>query len=815
MKSFRIHCLNILSCLILVACGGGSGGTTTPPPAVMAPSGLSYSTPQTFTINQAIATLSPTVTGTVAGYAVSPALPAGLTLNTTSGVISGTPTAVAAQTTYTVTATNPGGNTTASIVITVNDIAPAASYSSGRIALAQGVAMTTLTPVSTGGTVVSWSIDPALPAGLTFGATDGTILGTPTAASAATTYTVMATNSGGNSKITFSLSVESGTVLDLGHAHSVVAVKYDGTHTLTVDSAGHWVLWNAATAATIANGDSACSEDANECPFNNVADLAGSAFVLKTTGGFEFRSVTDGHVLGTVTASFGVAATEYRWWLLASDGSYVLAGGGAGLKAWLPTGTALFTNGSMDYSAGVAFAAPSEIRIAHGPARAQAIETISLPAGTSTVSSNFNGSFDAWFADGERFITNTSTSVLIYSKTAVQQDITSAAPSTFGGTGNWFWGNLGSRLDIYQVGASTTPKASFTVVYPQIVVSGTTLGLVNQSGGAPFGIIDLSGAMPVETNPTLPAGLATDQSYAATDASHWFVGNQSGVVMKGTGAPAAVSLFDYGKVTSIAGSPTRFAVSTASGRIVFFDSATHVVEDTIRAFSNQLQLSSDGTVLASRSNDVVIYSLPSKAVTKTFTYPGAPPGEISLSLDGTVIGQSGGQFGTPGHQVTSIDGATAIYTDTTGTGQVRLAPNSGNPFAINATPLLADKGGGVQIFNNAALAGALDGYAVGWIDAQHLLVNTYELVDRQGVQFVSAAIFSPTGSKIADSPLPELAGLQPLNADSIYSQDLNEILAPITGTVSWMAPLPNSKIGAVAGSSVVFVSGASVIALSR
>src|SRR5690606_23594055 len=50
----------------------------------------------------------------------SPALPAGLTLNTTTGVISGTPMAVTAPADYTVTATNAAGMTTVDVNITVD-----------------------------------------------------------------------------------------------------------------------------------------------------------------------------------------------------------------------------------------------------------------------------------------------------------------------------------------------------------------------------------------------------------------------------------------------------------------------------------------------------------------------------------------------------------------------------------------------------------------------------------------------------------------------------------------------------------------------
>ena len=57
-------------------------------------------------------TLTPTVTGDVSAYSIAPALPAGLSLNTTTGAISGTPTETPAPASYTITATNASGSTT-------------------------------------------------------------------------------------------------------------------------------------------------------------------------------------------------------------------------------------------------------------------------------------------------------------------------------------------------------------------------------------------------------------------------------------------------------------------------------------------------------------------------------------------------------------------------------------------------------------------------------------------------------------------------------------------------------------------------------
>ena len=101
--------------------GGSTTVTVTITVTDVAPTALTYATnPATYTTGTAIATNTPASSGgAVTGYAISPALPAGLSLNTTTGVISGTPTAVAPATGYLVTATNTGGSTTVTVTITV------------------------------------------------------------------------------------------------------------------------------------------------------------------------------------------------------------------------------------------------------------------------------------------------------------------------------------------------------------------------------------------------------------------------------------------------------------------------------------------------------------------------------------------------------------------------------------------------------------------------------------------------------------------------------------------------------------------------
>ncbi|MEO6977995.1 MAG: YDG domain-containing protein, partial [Mucilaginibacter sp.] len=72
---------------------------------------ISYAgSPYTYTYGTTIATLTPTIVFgggavSVSSYAIGTALPSGLSFNTSTGIISGTPTAISASTIYTITAT--------------------------------------------------------------------------------------------------------------------------------------------------------------------------------------------------------------------------------------------------------------------------------------------------------------------------------------------------------------------------------------------------------------------------------------------------------------------------------------------------------------------------------------------------------------------------------------------------------------------------------------------------------------------------------------------------------------------------------------
>ena len=135
--------------------------------------------------------------GNVTSWAINGSLPSGVTFNTQTGVLSGTPTELWPQTSYMVWANNSGGSSVAYLNITVVDELPTIAYSPTDLTLTNNTVSTDLplVPTITGpGEITSWAINASLPAGLTFETSNGTIWGTPTELWNTTAYMVWANN---------------------------------------------------------------------------------------------------------------------------------------------------------------------------------------------------------------------------------------------------------------------------------------------------------------------------------------------------------------------------------------------------------------------------------------------------------------------------------------------------------------------------------------------------------------------------------------------------------------------------------------------
>jgi hypothetical protein len=281
-------------------------------------------------------------------------LPPGLTINPDLGNIFGIPTAPAPTTVYTVTAASAEGRVSTTVRFTVRDVTPNISYSPNSWSLTQNAPLAAnITPGNRGGVVVTWSIDRALPAGLTFDTGNGAISGTPTAISPQTSYAVTATNSGGTSSATLTITVVA--------ASGIGAVQRDGLN-------------------------------AQDQGFTAVA---GKTAVVQSGNWLTLADRMSGTPLANIEMPAGV-----RWWQLAQDGSYFVAATDTRLIVWSRAGSVLFTR-PANYSTAMIFAAARELRIAAGPAGSHVIESIAVPAGTSQLGASFAGSFRSWTENGQ------------------------------------------------------------------------------------------------------------------------------------------------------------------------------------------------------------------------------------------------------------------------------------------------------------------------------------------------------------------------------------------------------------------------------
>ena len=826
----KIACVGVAALLAfaLAACGGGGGSSEPPPPPPpAAPSGLSYSSsaPAIFNVAEAIGPMTPTVTGTPTAYSVAPALPAGISINATTGVITGTPTIVQASTNYEITASNAGGSTSTTIAILVRDLRPVISYPNSQYTFTVGVAVD-VSPNPAAVPVSSWSIDPAVPPDVSFNTTSGRITGTPRIASAAQPYVVTATNVFGSGAYTLTLAVaqggppgaQPGVLLELGHTTNVIRILHDGSRILSADEGGHVSLWNAQTGALLASSESACNPgNANEC---GLVAMAGPTAAVRQSSRIDVFSTADGALIAQIPAT----GPFYRWWRLSEDGAYLVVPGDTGLTTWTRAGAILFTLPGNYASANV-YADTGQIRIAKGAAGAALIETVTVPGGASSVGPAFQGTFHSWFSDGDRFLTNVANTVFVYS-TAVAQEAILALPTIeqLGGRGNWIWTGL-NNLDIYAVGASTTPAASYSKSpSDRLIPSASTIAF--GVPGSQLSIVDLSGATPVKRDYTTP--VEDFRAYGATSSTDWAYAPRFGALfgeLSNASNPVPMpQRYAPGRAFSIAGSDSRIAVATACGQIFHFDAATHSLLNELQYPSSQVAISTDGTQLAAASTDRIsvpsqmrVYAMPGETTLADFPFAqnGTYLWEFSFASGGNVMGQVVSTTGRRMRQVTGFDGI-PIWTDTPQyfypeISSIRLSPN-GSRFAV-AVPI-DDFGStssttGTNIYNGATLTTAVLGIPVGWVDNDRLLINRYRREYNYGV-YLRCEFVSPAGAVTTCPALPHIQRMQAVTSNSIYSPALNKIFDLTTGATLWTSASAAQGQGAVAGNDVVFASGATV-----
>ena len=245
----------------------GTPGTDSPP-SVTSPTTASGLVSQAFSY-QIVATKNPT------SYNATP-LPAGLSVNTSTGLISGTPTTTG-TTNVTISATNGGGTGTRTLALSITTPPPPTITSAGTATATTGVPFTY--QIVANSNPSAYDATP-LPAGLSVNTSSGLISGTPTGVGG-TNVTLSATNSfgTGTKQLTITVSLppapgitSAGTasgVLSDAFSYQIIATNtptsYDATGLpggLSVNTASGLIsgaptavgTFNATVSATNAGG---------------------------------------------------------------------------------------------------------------------------------------------------------------------------------------------------------------------------------------------------------------------------------------------------------------------------------------------------------------------------------------------------------------------------------------------------------------------------------------------------------------------------------------------------------------------------------
>ena len=571
---------------------------------------------------QITATNSPTSYGATG-------LPSGLSVNTTSGSISGTPT-TAGTSTVTLNATNSSGTGNATLTLTIAAGAPvitSATTANGTAGIAFSYQIVaTSSPTSYGAT--------GLPSGLSVNTSSGLISGTPTAAGTST-VTLSATNGSGtgNATLTLTIGVGAPVITSATTAGGTVgtAFSYQITATNSPTSFGATGLPAGlsvnTTSGLISGTPMAAGTSTVTFSATNSTGTGNATLTLTITVGAP--------VITSATSANGTAGTAFSYQIIATNSptSYSATGLPAGLSVNTTSGLISGTPTAAGTST-VTLSASN----ASGTGHATLTLTIAVAAPVITSATTANGTVGTAFS---------------YQITATN------TPTSFGATG------LPGGLSVSSTSGliSGTPTAAGT--------STVTLSATNGSGtGNATLTLTIAVAAPVITSATTASGtMGTAFSYQITATS-------SPTSYGATGLPAGLSVSSTSGLVS--GTPTASGTSTVTlSATNSGGTGNAILTLTIAAAAPVITsaTTASGTVGTAFSYQITATNTPT-----SYGATGLPTG---LSVNTT----SGLISGTPTTAATST--VTLSATNNTGTGHATLTLTVTTGGAVSSAQTIA------------------------------------------------------------------------------------------------------------------------------
>ena len=522
-------------------------------------------------------------------YVSSGTLPAGISLNASTGVISGTPTAIYSTADVVIgvkDANNLPASTTATVSFTAVARPTTTSTNTTTRTLAVGLPISSFTPITgTGGTApLTYFISSGtLPSGLTLDSTTGLVSGTPTAAyssatvvfgvkdannvipvSSSTSSVPIAVNKGSQT-ISYTSSAPSSATIG-GDTYTPIAASTSGLAlTLTIDASSASVCSLSGGVVTF-TGSGTCKINANQsgnADYNAAAQVQQSFTVLgrpTAVASTTAQSLTAGTAMASFTPLTGAGGS--------SPLTYYISSGTlpAGLSLSASTGAVTGTPTGAFASSNIVFA----VKDANNSV-ATTTSTVSFTVNLATpVLSGFNlSSTNLVYGASAPTITaptSASSGAITYSSSNTSVATVSGSTITIVGVGTTTLTATQAANGNFDTASSTktlTVAAASTATLSGLALSSGTLSPTFATGTASYTAAVTNATNSITVTPTVTDSNATVKVNGTTVAS----GSASGVIALTVGSntiTTVVTAQDGTTTQTYTTTVTRAAASTAT-----------------------------------------------------------------------------------------------------------------------------------------------------------------------------------------------------------------------------------------------------------